>query len=260
MSLPKVSIVVTAYLEKSKPYLDVCIRSIHNLNYPKELIDTVLVTPTWFKPEYENVKVIHPCFGAYHNPIGVNYGFEHSNQDSKFVLMVNDDVILTRNSLMKMVLLAGDNRAIIGAISNCDQAGFFDADLPLGINSRQYRLEDLGDKVHAMLNADLPTGPIRMIRPHTLYLYANLYPRSVWREVKNGTTPGAIGFDTNYKTGQDDIDYCLRAQRQGVILGIATDSLIWHASGTSADVTMKGIGSEEREHGPAYFKNKWGFF
>lgn len=257
MSLPKVSIVITAYLPQSKAYLDACIQSVYNLDYPKELIDTVVVTPTWYIPEYKDVKTIHPCFGAYHNPIAVNYGFEKSNQDSKYVLMINDDVILTRNSLIKMVSVAGDNKCILGAISNCDQHEFFDADLPLGLNNRQYRIEDIQDKLQAMMNADLPTGPIRMFRPQTLYLYCNLFPRQVWREVKNGTTPDSIGFSENFLTGFDDTDYSIRAKQCGVVLGLVTDSLVWHCSGASADITMKDLKSDLRKESEAIFRKKW---
>lgn len=257
MDLPRVSIVVTAYLKESKPYLDACIQSLHNLNYPKELLDIVLITPTWYFPEYENVRRIHPCFGAYHNPIAVNYGFEQSNQNSKYVLMINDDVIMTKNSLMKMVMVAGDNKCILGAISNCDQGGFYDADLPLGLNKRQYRLEEIQGQLEAMMNSDLPTSPVRVLRPPTLYLYANLYPRLVWREVRGGTKPDSIGFDEGFFTGFDDTDYCIRARNQGVVLGIVTDALVWHMSGVSADVTMGDLKSDRRAESEKLFRKKW---
>lgn len=257
MTWPKVSIVVTAYLKESKAYLDACVESIKRLDYPQELIDVVIVTPMWFQPEYENCRTIHPCFGSYHNPVAINFGAAQCAYDSKHILFLNDDVILTENSLKKMVLIAGDNDVIIGPISNCDNYGLFDADLPLGLNKRQYRMEEIESKLEAMMNADLPTGPVRTIRPHTLYLYANLIPRKVWTRVKNGTTPESIGFDENFKTGFDDTDYCIRSRNAGVFLVIATDVLIWHCSGTSADVTMGDLKSELREQNERYFRQKW---
>jgi GT2 family glycosyltransferase len=254
MQWPKISIVVTAYLPASKRYLDACIESIKRLDYPQELIDTVIVTPTWYAPHYDRCKTIHPCVGQYHNPVAINFGARETNQDSKHILFLNDDVILTRLCLKKMVMMIGESDVIMGPISNCDNFWFFDAELPLGLNSRQFRMEEIESKLDAMMDADLPTGPVRTIRPQTLYLYANLIPRKVWNRVQNGTSPDAIGFDETFRTGFDDTDYCIRAQKAGCTLVIATDVLIWHCSGTSADSTIK---SEERIANEKYFRAKW---
>lgn len=257
MIWPKVSIVVTAYLPASKKYLDACIESIRRVDYPKELLDVVIVTPTWYVPLYDQTRTLHPCVGQYHNPVAINFGVRETDQASKHVLILNDDVILTKHSLKKMVLMAGDNDAIIGPISNCDNYGLFDADLPFGLNNRQYRMEEIEGKLDAMMDADLPTGPVRTIRPSTLYLYANLIPRKIWNRVKNGSSKEAIGFDEFFKTGYDDTDYCRRAQMAGCLLIIATDVLIWHCSGTSADSTMGDLKSDLREQNEKYFMEKW---
>lgn len=257
MNLPKVSIVITTYFNEAKEYRDACMKSVAALNYPKELLDIVLVAPTWVTDQYEGVKTVNPACGAYYNCVAVNYGFKVTNQDSKYVLMLNDDVILTKNSLIKMVHYAGDNHAIIGTVSNCDNQDFYTADLPLGLNDRQLRMENIRDKIDAMIDADLPTGPVRFIHPRTLYLYANLYPRSIWNSIKGGTTPDDIGFDESYKLGFDDTDYIMRCQQAGIRLVIPTDILAWHCSGVTADTTMKDLNSDLRKENEAFFRKKW---
>lgn len=254
----KVSIIVTAYLEKSKPYLDACIASIKNLDYPSECIEVLIVTPTWYIPQYEGCQTIHPCYGAYDNPIAVNHGFAQASPDSRYFVLLNDDVIMTRDSLKNLVMSAGDSDVILGAISNCDQWGQFQLHFPLQLEKRQYRLEEIADKIPEMMNAKsfYPQG---FIFPQTLYLFANLIPRKVWEKVTGGTTPDAIGFDTNYHTSWDDTDYCQRAQQRGVRLALCLDSLVWHCSGVSADITQGDLKSDKRAQSEAHFRKKWGY-
>lgn len=245
--MSKVSIIVTAYLPESKPYLDACIQSIHNLNYPKELLETILVCPSWYTPEYKDVKRVTPCFGAYHNPIAVNFGMNEASKDSKYLFMINDDVILTKNSLKNLVEMAGDHELCLGAISNCDNFGHYSLAFPHNMINRQYRIQDINP--HEIMNDESPYPP-GYIHPQTLYLYANLFPRKVWEKVG--------GFDENFKTGYDDTDWCMRAQRLGVKLAIALNSLVWHCSGASADSTMGKLDSDVRVENEKYFRQKWG--
>lgn len=258
MNLPRVSVVVTAYLAESRPYLENCIASIRNLDYPQELLDVILVTPTWFKPEFENVRTVHPCYGAYHNPPAINYGASLASKDSKHLLLLNDDIILTRDSLKNMVITAGDADVILSAISNCDQGDMYQLMFPHGLEKRQYRLDEISHLVPEMMNASSPY-PWGLIFPRMLYLYANLIPVKVWNSVTGGTTPDAIGFDTNFETGADDVDYCLRAQKHGVKLAICLNSIIWHMSGASADKTLGPLDSDKRVATQKYFEKKWGF-
>lgn len=246
--LPKVSIVVTAYLPASKPYLDACIASIKNLEYPKDRLEVLLVCPTWYMPEYDGVRRVVPAYGAYHNPVAVNYGMAQASKDSKYLFMMNDDVILTRQSIGRLVWAAGDSDVVLSPISNCDNLGHYQFNFPLGLNDRQYRMEQIEGKLQAMMNAESPF-PQGYVFPNTLYLYANLYPRKVWEKVG--------GFDEEFKTGFDDTDWCMRAQRAGVKLAIALDSLAWHMSGASADKTMGNLNSDIRADNERYFRKKW---
>lgn len=248
MQNAKVSIVVTAYLPASKPYLDNCIASIKNLDYPKEDIEVIIVCPSWYMPEFEGVSRVMPAFGAYHNPVAVNFGMNQASKDSKYLLMLNDDVILTRDSLKNMVRAAADSDVVISPISNCDNYGHYQLTFPFGLNDRQYRVEQIAHIVPMIMNANSPYPPGYMF-PQTLYLYANLYPRKVWEKVG--------GFDEEFKTGYDDTDWCMRAQKAGVKLVIALDALVWHCSGASADKTMGALNSDIRAQNEAYFRQKW---
>jgi GT2 family glycosyltransferase len=77
--------------------------------------------------------------------------------------------------------------------------------------------------------------------------YATLIPRTVWNKV------GPL--DHKFQTGQDDLDYCLRAQNLKIPSMIAIDSLIWHFGGATADLSLT---PQIRQENVDYYTKKWG--
>lgn len=253
MSTPKVSIVVTTYLPESKCYLDACMKSIANLNYPKESLDVVLVGKPGYAPEYPNVKTVYPDKPQFYNSEGVNFGVSKTDPESKFVLSCNDDTILTKNSLKNLVETCGDQRVILNSISPCDNHRayslhfkFLSAGRVVDVLGNQYRYEQMKDFIDDMMNTE-SLYPQGLIHQEFLCMFATLIPRKVWDEL------GPL--DEVFKTGPDDIDYSMRARRAGVHLAIALNSLIWHFSGVTADKTLD---PSLREFNRKAFKDKWG--
>lgn len=252
--LGKVSIIVTTYLEQTKPYLDVCIESINNLVYPKDKIEVILVARKGYAPEYPNVKTVYPEEEEFHNAHGVRFGMQQASKDSKYLFYINDDVMLTKNSLIKITNCVGDNMVIVNSISPCDNYmfynllfGFRDKDNNFCLlRDRFYKLENLQGHLKELMDADslYPAGTVPV--PY-LCMYATLIPRKVYDLVGE--------WDDNFKTGQDDIDYALRAKQSGCGLFIALDSLVWHFGGRTADTTMN---DQNRRDSAKYFVKKWG--
>lgn len=249
---PKISIVITTYLEETKPYLDLCIKSIENLDYPKEKLDVVLVGRKGYAPEYPNVITVAPPQEKFHNPVGVNYGISKAHPDSEHFLMINDDTILTKNSVKNMVQYASGHDCLIQPISPCDNYSMYHLIFPfrhedktMTLVDRFHRYKDLEPYFDALMNTDSVYPPGAFPQPH-LCMFATLIPRKVWEKVG--------GFDENFKTGQDDIDYCKRVKNAGFNLNLALDVLIWHFGGVSADKTMD---QSLRQESIKYFYQKW---
>ncbi len=255
MSQPLISIIITTYIEASKPYLDACIASIKNLNYPPECLDVVLVGRVGYMPEYEGVRTVAPLMLSFGCAEGVNFGISKSLPESKYIFTINDDVILTKDCLNALVAVAADNDIILNPTSNCDNGikyiitfGFMKDGREHRIESPSYKYDDLAPFLPELMNAESYYGPGVMLTD-SLFFYATLIPRKVWDKVGQ--------FDEIFKTGQDDIDYSIRAQKKGISMGICMNSVVWHFGGASAAHTMT---DPVRVRNMQYFKHKWGYY
>lgn len=240
--LPFVRIIVTAYLPKSKPYLDLCLRSIENLDYPKERYEVVVVSPKGYVPT-DKYRVVHPDKDAYWNSHALNFGA--SGSSASYFLMLNDDVVLTTQSLRNLVYASSmiNDRSVLMSLSN-DQQGKYVLCTPAG--SGPYKIEQIKD-ADALMNTSSPYRDYGVFFYETLCLYAFLVPRALWNDVG--------GFDESLRGG-DDVDFSLRVREKGYLNGIALDSLIYHAGGVSADKTLT---PQMRADDLIQFEKKWGF-
>lgn len=240
MNLPQCSVIVTTYKESAKPYLDLCAESIRNLNYPKELLEVIIVAPRRYAPQYEGVRTISPDADDYGMPFGLNFGITAASGEYLFVL--NDDVILTRNSLSNLIAYPHPQIGLLMPIGNDQQGRYILETKPLG--SGPYNISHFPEGQPSYLKDYDSLYPSGLLAVETLCLYAVLMHRRVWDKVGP--------FDENL-IGQDDIDYSLRARQAGFINAIALDSLVWHAGGASNTLT-----DEQRKKSFEIFNKKWG--
>ncbi len=269
MTLPRVTIVVTTYVPESKAYLDLCIRSIANLDYPKDRLQLILVGKKDFAPLYDNVLTVYPdthyladrnLGEHFFTPTSLNYGALFMNDDSDYIMDLNDDTIMTRDSLKNMVQAAEDfgRKVAINPISQCEPLlyDFYhtSGQSPWGADHKpQYmRMDSVEGRQLEFMNMKSQghgSAPIDF-----LCMYATLIPAQAWRTIKNGTTADAIGFDENFKTGQDDIDYSKRLSANGFGLAICADAIVWHFGGVNSSNT---VSSDLRRENVKYFIKKW---
>lgn len=255
---PKISIVVVTYLKENRHYLEACLKSVANLDYPKDRMEVILVSSNGYKPElseFEKTIVKKTNFADHrlHFSEAANSGAELRDEDSKYIFLLSDDTIMTRNSLANMARMARD-QVILGPISNCDlhikyslAFMFKEQGQDVHMNQRFFRLNEPCDKVvDDLMNAN-SIYPPGLIFQNELFFYAVLIPVKVWKEI------GPL--DPKFKTGQDDIDYSRRAQQAGVRMAVVLDCLIWHCGGVTADLALT---QETRDENIKYYKEKWG--
>lgn len=219
MNLPRISIIVTTYLEKTKPCLDLCMRSIGELNYPKELLEVILVGRRGYAPTYPGVSTVIPPEESFGNPRGLNFGIECASEESQYFFILNDDVLLTNDCLLNMIKVAQPDLIIN----------------PIELQPVSGNITPASSRTHGLVGQD------------HLCMFATLIPRLVYEKIG--------GFDERFKTGQDDIDYSWRAKQANVYLVLCLNSLVWHFGGTSANTT---ISNKMRVENVEYFKSKWG--
>lgn len=243
--LPKVSIVIPAYLESNRAYLEACLDSVANLDYPKDKLDVVIISP-WVRPEAfaqaRGFTVVRNDKRANSFSGSINTGVDWADADSEHILILSDDTIITRDALKALVTTAQGSRSILCALSNCDLYWKYHLILPHVYPKRFYRLEEVNTNELMQAKSLYGAG---VILTDVLCFYAVLIPRAVWREVGD--------LDECYNMGYEDTDYCMRARRAGAHLGIVLNAIIWHAGGATGDV----ITQEMRDKNLRTFKEKW---
>lgn len=242
--MSRVSIIITTYRESAKPYLDLCVRSVLNLNYPREQLELVIVAPKSYAPEYPLARTVSPASTEYSMPHGLNFGIAESTAPLMFIL--NDDVILQRECLTPLVswMKRLPEIGLLMPIGNDQQGRYLAETNPRGA----YTLESLsrmGVSAPSLQNMGWAMRKMSALTFHdTLCLYAFMIRRECFAKVGP--------FDENL-IGQDDIDYSLRTRQAGYLNAIAFDSLVWHAGGASNTLT-----TEQREKSMRIFNEKWG--
>lgn len=238
MTLPRVSIVVLGYLESNRDFLEACLASVDNLDYPKELLDVTVVSD-WYDGPLQRISTPRPG-GFSHS---VNAGIRASYPKSDVILVLSDDTIIARDALKSLALAAASAAVIVGPLSNCDNFWKYVIPLPHAWPERYYKRGQL-KYAHNMQNDQSPITQ-GLLFTDTLCFYAFALSRSAWN---------AIGeLDERYNMGYEDSDYCERAKRLGIRCVVALNALIYHAGGASESI----ITPEMRAGNEKAFNEKW---
>lgn len=242
---PKIGIVCCTYLKDNQKYLNECLKSIKNLNYPQERLDVIVISSGDYVPFVDgSFRSIHQA-AQMHYPESCNLGVSQLGPVDHYLLL-NDDTILSKDSLTKLVEGAlALPMCIHQPISTCDNWFRYILDMPLGLNRRFYRYEDFKDQELKWIQMSESAHKGFMI-VDWVPLYATLIPKLIWDKV------GPL--DENFKTGQDDVDYGRRARANGFGCVINLSSFIFHFGGVTADVALT---PEIRNANVEYFRNKY---
>lgn len=241
MTLPKISIVITSYLEDSKTYLDLCIKSIRNLDYPKELLEVIIVGRADYFPMYAGCKTTSPPLNIFYPPVGLNYGINFCSSSSEYFFVINDDTILTKNCLTELLKASHPSIGLLMPIGNDQQSRYAAS---VGVEPRGHKLHELLPCSDLLMNAK-SIYPLAVTFHDTLCIYAFLISRKTWEQVGQ--------FDESL-IGQDDIDYTMRIRQHGLQNAIAFNALVYHFGGVSADKTFS---PESRAKSIEIFRAKW---
>ncbi len=247
-----ISIVIPTYLPSNQRYLDLCLRSIDNLDFPKDQLEVIVVSSNGFRPVVPDYVIKHYVEERLHFASAVNLGIKNCSPESTHYFLVSDDVILTRDCLKEMLHNTQGRDYIMQATSNCDLGckyslvmGLKEDDGIIGVDSPKYHYEHLEPYFDRLMNATsfYPRG---LIRYEYLCFYAVLIPKGVVEKI------GLL--DETFKSGQEDVDYCKRAYAADIPCGVVLSAVIWHFSGVTADLVMtKALRDENKD----YFKDKW---
>jgi GT2 family glycosyltransferase len=248
---PKVDIVVATW--NNLKYLKICVESIRkNTDWPHNLIvvsSGTDQTADWLKDQPDVIRAVSPVrlhFSAANN-VGITLAKE------KYVCLLNDDTIVGQGWLGAMMHEAmKPHIGAVGPFSNCDRAWLHDEVIRVeGIDLVPSMNLDHVEKIIPAI------GKYRhrkvVIDRKWLAFYAILMKREAVTEV------GLL--DENFKSGGEDMDYCVRLREKGWRIVSTWDSWVYHFGGKTrknSEDQNYALHHEEDRKNNEYFEQKWG--
>ncbi len=206
---PLVSVIVPHHLPENDEYLRWCLKSIvSSRNVELEVIcisDSVNGCPDHLNPG--GVRMIWD--DRFTNLTKKwNHGLEISNPESKYVMLISDDVMVAQDTIVSLAEVADYQRAILSPGSNCDSTTrfytqYFAGPIPI---PHKCTLQDI--KGHESHVIERPLTHPFLIDPGWISFYCTLFPRTVLNEVGS--------FDERLDVRYNDVDYCQRARALGI--------------------------------------------
>lgn len=203
---PLVTVIVPHHLNENDKYLNWCLTSI--LSSVDVDLDVICLSDAEHAPHTpDGVTLVHDrtlsnVTRKWHQ------GLKMADPKSKYVMLVSDDVMVSRWTIGEMARTIGDNHMILNPASNCDATTRYYAtfDLDGWPIPHKLTLEQLeGREMRVM---DFTPGRRILIDPGWVSWYCTMLPKSVIEKV------GLL--DERLDVRHNDVDYCHRARQQGI--------------------------------------------
>ncbi len=241
----KLSVLIACYGEQSQRYLNLCLKSLNSQTFQD--FETVIISSGDSKPvtRMRDWRVTHiHSPKRMHFPAAITRAYEISDHTTECILLLNDDAIMAKDCIEKMLHVATNVPVIVNPRSNCDDnSRFYFTDSPF--RKLQYRIEEMEDLCDQAIGFD-DRFPFTLIKQPMVHFYCTMLQRKIWNEVG--------GVDINLRTGYDDRDFCIRAGRKGYESIVAMHAYALHASGATADLHLS---QNDRNFNEEYFKQKF---
>jgi len=228
--------VIIPHYSNRVDYLELSIKSA--LQSKGISVDVLVVSSSDINPsdvspifkEHTNLRLIkHPHRLSFSE--ANNLALNNSDPRTTHYLLLNDDTILSKECLSRMVeksIENGDN-SIINPYSNCDKSWLHNDELTclsgksLIPNMKisdftEDEIDSLGD---GFLSNSKPTN--LLISSPFCAFYCTLVPKKVVKDVGN--------LNTLFKNGGEDLDYCKRAERFGYLSYWLDTAMCFHFGG-----------------------------
>ena len=236
----KVDIVIPTY--NNLPCLKLCLESIRKCT---SFLYNIIVVDNGSKDDVKKYleqqgDIMYVRVGRMNFAQAINLGIKSSN--NKYVCLLNDDIIVSKGWLTKMVESCTPEIGAVGPLSNCDKGwlhnhstvigGIGGIDLQPGVhtvNQIKPIVKDIYNYSH-----DLGDNPETVIQ-NWIAFYCTLIPREVINKV---------GYlDEEFENSGEDVDYCERIKKQGYKIIQDYKSFVFHFGA----VGRKIVENEDKE-------------
>jgi GT2 family glycosyltransferase len=250
--MSKVSILIAHYSPEAEIFLEKCLLSTSRQTLQPH--ETILVSSN-NRPLCNFKGIVSQHYHSperLHFPAAIAKAYSLSDPTSSHILILNDDCIMSKDTLSRMVhtMDGFPQEIILNPRSNCSPAsGFYYTNSGIVVNGHfipapQQLRGDHGGFLEQFIESPLEY-PFAMVQVRFAAFFCTLMKRSTYERVG--------GICEEYKTGSDDLDFAVRALRLGVRCYTALHAPVIHASGVSAD---KYLTQEDRAFNESLFKSK----
>lgn len=244
-----VSVIVPYHLSENSDYLRMCLASLarqSEVNF--EVIVLASEGATEINIPDHRFKW-HHFEGKSTFSKKINKGIELASKKATHYMLASDDIILSRNSLANLLSVCKEEPLIVNPMSNCDMGYFYGGSITLGrsVIPRFLRKEELSLSQLDEAADYQKTIDVQIAVSHVCF-YATMIPKNVWDVVGK--------LDESYRTGKEDVDYCLRAKKLNINCVINFNAFALHFGGVTSSKTCT---TEDASYNSNVFKTKWGF-
>ncbi len=215
---PTISIVFPNYNGGNEPLE--CLQSVRKLNYPKSKIEVIIIDNNSSDGSDLEIKKHFPKVNLIKNKqnLGfakaVNMGIKKSK--GSYIFIGNDDLVLEKNSLKKMVEFMFKNPRV-GVLGG----KIFYKSSPKKICSAGYFINHWTGNVYKSKNHN------QIYQPDWVQGCAILVPKAVFNQI------GLL--DENFVLLFDDFDLCTRARKKGFKIFYLPEAIFWHGESVTVD-------------------------
>ncbi len=251
--IPKVHVAIPHYLPRTD-YLELAVSSVLDSVGVDVVVSIASSSPTTLKFEDSRVRVYQQKENMSFS-VATNKALSNADEDVTHVLLLNDDTIVSKHSLKRMVECSNFNGgAIVNPLSNCDYGWLHTYDLK--INSLQLvpnmKIESISKEEIDILRNTQFTDAKTFSESDFAAFYSTLIPIEAYKKI------GRLHED--FKNGGEDADYCYRAKRLGFKVGWTSDSFVFHFGGKSRKESheVRGLDHElEDQFNNASLRKRW---
>jgi GT2 family glycosyltransferase len=156
----------------------------------------------------------------------INKGCNLRSSDATHILLLNDDVIVSKNAFAEMAKAIEGKDFVLNPFSNCDKGWLHNRDIATKSGRPLHpgmSIENLMPELDAIPQIDGFDEDVK-VAPFAA-MYATLIPVGVWNSV------GML--NESYSNGGEDADWCYRARRLGYESYWCPRAFIFHFGGRS---------------------------
>lgn len=248
MNNPLVSVIVTHHLDENREYLDLCLKAL-NLSIGVDF-EVLVMSDAKTKPDIPNtMKLIHyqketKCLQKVDDALFL------CDPNSKYTLLLSDDVIVSKYTLRSLCFSADCMEGIFIPMSNSDMRSQYATNIFLQRTDKELRLETDMDiaQIRGWEDSIIHFQPERFLIVPVPWVtfFCTLIPKSIWKKVG--------GLDHALETRFNDHDFCIRAAKLGIRSYISFETFAFHFG--SKTLNKMTISLDEKNEAIMHFNKK----